>query len=59
RRSIAAEVIMLLRQNAPTEQELKRRRRFALKLKRLRAAIPPVSGNFPSTEEMIREDPSR
>ena len=58
RRSIAAEVIMLLEKNIPTEKELKRRHKFTLKLKRLRASIPPVSGDFPTSEEMILEDRS-
>jgi plasmid stability protein len=59
RRSIAAEVLALLEQHIPTEKELKRRREFVQKLKRLRASIPPISGDFPSSEEMIRQDRSR
>jgi plasmid stability protein len=59
RRSIAAEVLALLEQYIPTEKELRRRRQFTLKLKRLRASSQPKPGNFPTAEEMIREDRSR
>jgi DNA polymerase sigma len=59
RRSIAAEVLALLEQNIPTEKELKRRREFVQKLKRLRSSIPPISVDFPTSDEMIREDRSR
>lgn len=56
RRSIAAEILALLRDNYPADKELQRRRQFVEKLKRLRAIIPPISGDGPSSEEMIRED---
>jgi DNA polymerase sigma len=56
RRSIAAEVIALLERFIPTERELKRRREFVEKLEQLRATIPPVSPDGPSSTEMIRED---
>ena len=59
RKSIAAEVISLLEQNVPTEEELKRRRKAIEGLARLRAMRPPSPGPFPSTEEMIREDRER
>ena len=59
RRSIAAEVLELLERNFPTEKELKRRREFVHTLKRLDASIPPLSGDSPSSDEMIREDRSR
>jgi len=59
RRSIAAEVLELLRQNVPTETVLKHRRAFMRKLDELRASSERQSGTFPSTEEMIREDRSR
>ena len=59
RRSIAAEVILLLAQNTPTEEELKRRREFCDRLAELRAQPPLTPGPFPSAEEMIREDRER
>jgi antitoxin FitA len=59
RKSIAAEVISLLEQNVPTEEELKRRRKAFAGLARLRAMQPLNLGPFPSAEEMIREDRER
>ena len=57
--SIAAEVISLLKQNFPTEAELKRRSDFYDQLAELRAKEPLTPGTFPSAEEMIREDRER
>jgi plasmid stability protein len=59
RKSIAAEVIELLQQNIPTEDELKRRRKAFEGLARLRAMEPRGSGPYQSAEEMIREDRER
>ncbi|MGP0018621.1 MAG: FitA-like ribbon-helix-helix domain-containing protein [Candidatus Sulfotelmatobacter sp.] len=59
RKSMAAEVIALLEQHIPTEDELKRRRKAFEGLARLRAMQPPSPGPFPSAEEMIREDRER
>jgi len=59
RKSIAAEVIAMLRQYVPTEAELKRRREFYDRLAELRARPPLTSGPFPSAEDMIREDRER
>lgn len=59
RKSIAAEVIELLKDNVPTEAELKRRREFYDKMAEFRARAPLSPGPFPSTEEMIREDRER
>jgi plasmid stability protein len=59
RSSIAAEVISLLKQNIPTEEELRRRRKAFDGLARLRAMKPPGPGPFQSAEEMIREDRER
>ena len=58
-RSIAAEVIALLKRNIPTEADLKRRREFYDRLAELRAQPPLSPGPFPSAEEMIREDRDR
>lgn len=57
--SMAAEVIALLKQNLPTDAELKRRRQFYDRLAELRAKPPLTPGPFPSAEEMIREDRER
>jgi plasmid stability protein len=59
RKSIAAEVIELLKENIPTEAEFKRRRKAFEGLARLRARPPLSPGPFPSAEEMIREDRER
>ena len=59
RKSIAAEVILLLEQNVPTEAELKRRREFYDRLAEIRARQPEGPGPFPPAEEMIREDRER
>jgi plasmid stability protein len=59
RKSIAAEVISLLEQNIPTEEELKRRRKAFDGLARLRAKPSLSPGPFPSAVETIREDRER
>jgi len=59
RKSIAAEVIELLKENIPTEAELRRRREFLDRMAELRAKPPLTPGPFPSAEEMIREDRER
>ena len=59
RSSIAAEVITLLKDNVPTAEELRRRKRAFEELMRLQTSTPPGPGPFPSTEEMIREDRER
>jgi plasmid stability protein len=58
-KSIAAEVIGILKQSVPTEAELKRRREFYNRMAELRAKPPLTPGPFPSAEEMIREDRER
>lgn len=61
RRSIAAEVVELLQQNVPTEQELKARHEWVQKLIEMREKRSTFGRGrkFPSTEEMIREDRER
>jgi plasmid stability protein len=59
RKSISAEVLELLEQNIPTEEELQRRREFGRKMAEFRAAVSPAPGPFPSAEEMIRADRER
>jgi plasmid stability protein len=59
RKSIAAEVLTLLEQNIPTAHELKARREFIRRLRRLRSQASPAAGPFPSTEEMVREGRDR
>jgi len=59
RRSITAEVLALLENNVPTENEFKRRADLLRKLDRLSASVKRVRGEFPSAEEIVREDRSR
>ena len=59
RRSIAAEVVELLKENIPTEKEMKERHEWVRKLERLRKQSAGSRRTFPSTEEMIREDRER
>jgi len=59
RTSIAAEVLTVLKENFPSEQELERRRKIWSDLERLRATPSPRPGPFPSAEEMVREDRER
>jgi plasmid stability protein len=61
RRSIAAEVLALLQENVPTEEELKARHEWVQKLVRMRKQRTAAgrSPGFPSAEEMIREDRER
>jgi plasmid stability protein len=59
RKSIAAEVLTMLEENFPPEQELERRRKVWRDLQRLRAKAPLQPGPFPSAEEMLREDRER
>lgn len=59
RKSIAAEVIELLERNVPTAGELRRRREFVERLKKISSQVPLSPGPFPSAEEMIREDRER
>ena len=58
-RSMAAEVIALLKQNVPTAQQLRKRQKAYEELRKLRAMPPLTPGPFPSAEEMIREDRER
>ncbi len=58
-KSIAAEVIELLKSNIPTAEELRSRREFVRRLRALAAKEPLTTGPFPSAEEMIREDRGR
>src|SRR5260370_14188543 len=59
RKSIAAEVIELLGQCAPTAAELNRRKEFLNKIRELQAPEPLSPGPFPSTEELVRADRRR
>jgi plasmid stability protein len=56
RRSVAAEIIALLERTYPTARELKRRREWVEKLRKLNATIRPISTDGPTSTEMIRED---
>jgi len=57
-RSIAAEVLLLLEENIPTEEELRARRNFLRKLESVLRRHKSTR-TFPSTEEMLRQDRSR
>jgi plasmid stability protein len=59
RKSIAAEVLLLLEENVPTSKELRRRREFMERMAALRAETPLRQGTFPSAEEIQREDRER
>ena len=59
RKSLAAEVLSLLEENVPTAAELKRRKQFLLRVRRLGSRQGRSSGPFPSTEQMLREDRAR
>jgi plasmid stability protein len=58
-RSIAAEILSLLEETIPTARELKARHEFVRRLERMRARPARNRGQFPSTEEMQREDRAR
>ena len=58
-RSIAAEVLSLLEANIPTQEELRSRRAFYLKVRRMQKRKQTSTRVYPSAEEMIREDRSR
>jgi len=59
RRSMAAEVLALLEANIPTERELRRRRNAVRQLLKFSKSVEHVAGDFPTAEEMIREDRER
>ncbi len=58
-KSIAGEVIALLKRDVPAAAELKRRRDLLKRMEQLRNVKPLSPGPFPSAEEMIREDRER
>jgi plasmid stability protein len=59
RRSIAAEVLSLLEDNIPSKRELRARREFLKRIERMGLAKRNSERNFPSTEEMQRQDRER
>jgi plasmid stability protein len=59
RRSIAAEVVLLLQENVVTEGELKARQQFLRQVKSLQSRRSLNKGHFPSTEELQRQDRQR
>jgi len=56
RTSISVEVLSLLKENLPTEEEMARRRGVLARVLRIRSRRPLSSGPYPTTEEMQRED---
>ena len=59
RKSIAAEVLSLLEDNVVTAEELKRRREFVNSVRKMQARRHSATQQFPTTEEMQREDRAR
>ena len=59
RKSIASEVIEVLRESVPTAEELQKRHELFEYIISIRDRQPHSPGPFPSTEEMIREDRER
>jgi plasmid stability protein len=59
RSSIAAEVLALLKENIPTSEELKRRRKISKQLTGIRMSAPAIPGSFLTGEQMLREDRER
>lgn len=59
RSSIAAEVIALLESNIPTTREIKRREDFYRRMAKIRSGRALRDGQFPTTEELIRQDRAR
>jgi plasmid stability protein len=59
RRSIAAEILALLEENIPTEEELKACRGLLRRLRQIRSRRSRSRGSFPTAEEMQREDRTR
>jgi len=59
RKSITAEVLSLLEQSVPTAAELKRRKQFLLRVRRLGSRPVQSTVPFVSTEQMQREDRAR
>ena len=56
RSSISAEVLLLLKDNVPTAEEMTRRKKVLDRVLRIRSRRPASSGRFPASEEMQRED---
>ena len=56
RKSISAEVLSLLEQNVVTAAEQKSRQRFLRQAQRLRSKPSAAKTQFPTTEQMQRED---
>jgi hypothetical protein len=59
RRSMAAELVSLLRENVVTAKERRSRQKFLRQAELLRSRRPASRGPFPTTEEMQRQDRSR
>jgi plasmid stability protein len=59
RKSISAEVLVLLAENVPTAKELAGRRGFLNRARRIRSRRALAPGPFPAAEQMQREDRGR
>jgi plasmid stability protein len=56
RKSISAEVLALLAENVPTPAERARRRQVMARARKIRSQVPGSQRDFPSSEQMQRED---
>lgn len=59
RKSISAEVLTLLAENVPTQEELARRKKLLETARRLSSHKPAHRKSFPTSEQMQREDRRR
>jgi plasmid stability protein len=59
RKSISAEVLLLLEENVVTAEEQKSRQRFLRQAQRLRSQPTAANKHFSATEQMQREDRAR
>ena len=59
RRTIAAQIRMMLEENFATASVLRKRKKIFKDLENLRFSVPPGQGPFPSSEQMQREDRGR
>jgi plasmid stability protein len=59
KRSTSAEILALLEENMPTEAELRKRRAFYRKVKRMQKRKQSAGSDFPSAEDMVRDDRDR
>ena len=59
RRSVSAEVLTLLAETVPTEDQLRRRKQLLTLARRLRSEQPAAEASARTVVEMLREDRER